>query len=99
VSRSRTTSKSNEVRQDLRVAVAYAAWRMCDLNLTTALDSGDASFFDRAAGMIHALPGLSDRSPKRTWRDVRPEDVSIDNVDGTQVAGSLTDPTEELPSI
>lgn len=87
----------SEIRQDLRVAVANAAWRMCDLNLTTGLDSGDASFFDRAAGMVYALPGPSDRLPIRTWRDVRPEDVSVVDLAGITVEGSMTEPTVELP--
>jgi L-fuculose-phosphate aldolase len=86
-----------KIRQDLRVAVAAAAWRMCDLKLTTGLDSGDATLYDRDAGLIYALPAPSDRLPIRTWRDVRPEDIAVVDKQGRMVDGSLTEPTVELP--
>jgi L-fuculose-phosphate aldolase len=70
---------------------------MCDLNLTTGLDSGDASVFDRQAGLIYALPAPSERLPIRSWRDVRPEDVAVITAEGEIVEGSLTEPTVEIP--
>lgn len=88
---------SSSVRDDLRAAVAAAGWRMVDLGLTTGLDSGDVSFFDREHGLIYALPAPSDRLPIRSWKDVRPEDVAVTDTTGAPVAGSLTEPTVELP--
>ena len=85
------------IRQALRVAVADAGWRLVDLGLTTGLNSGDASLFDRASGLVYALPAPSDRLPIRSWKDVRPEDVAVVTISGDPVDGSLTEPTVELP--
>ncbi|MFV0427392.1 MAG: class II aldolase/adducin family protein [Beutenbergiaceae bacterium] len=90
-------SQSATIRHDLRKEVALGAWRMVDLGLTTGLDSGDISLFDRDAGLIYALPAPSSRLPIRSWKDVRPEDVSVTDASGTALAGSFTEPTVELP--
>lgn len=80
-----------------RRAVAEAGWRMVEMKLTTGLDSGDASLFDRESGRIYALPAPSDRLPIRSWSDVRPEDVAIVDIDGLPAVGSLSEATVELP--
>lgn len=85
------------LRHDLRVAVAEAGWRLVNLDLTTGLDSGDVSYFDRVNGLIYALPAPSERLPIRSWKDVRPEDVSVVDPSGKTVKGALTEPTVELP--
>jgi len=90
-------SSSHHIRQDLRIAVADAGWRMVDLHLTTGLDSGDASFYDRENDLIYALPAPSERLPIRGWKDVRPEDVAVTTGAGEVLAESLTEPTVELP--
>lgn len=86
-----------KIRPDLSMAVARAAWDMCDLALTTGLDSGDASYFDRDEGVIYALPAPSERWAIRSWREVRPGDVALTTPDGTTLAQSFTEPTVELP--
>lgn len=80
-----------------RTAVAEAGWRMVELGLTTGLDAGDASFFDRANGVIYALPAPSARLPIRSWLDVRPEDVALVGPDGRLLDDSMSEPTVELP--
>jgi L-fuculose-phosphate aldolase len=70
---------------------------MVDLGLTTGLDSGDVTLFDREEGVIYALPSPSERLPIRSWKDVRPEDVAIVTTDGTVLRESMTEPTVELP--
>jgi ribulose-5-phosphate 4-epimerase/fuculose-1-phosphate aldolase len=85
------------IRFDIQAAVARAAHEMVDLKLTTGLDSGDISVFDREHGLVYALPAPSDRMPIRTWKEVRPEDVSVVRPDGAAVDGSFTEPTVELP--
>jgi ribulose-5-phosphate 4-epimerase/fuculose-1-phosphate aldolase len=85
------------IRQDLRIAVADAGWRLVDLGLTTGLDSGDVSYFDRGNDLIYALPAPSDRLPIRSWKDVRPEDVAVVTSKGEFISGSLTTPTVEFP--
>ncbi|HET7740015.1 MAG TPA: class II aldolase/adducin family protein [Mycobacterium sp.] len=84
-------------RDEYRVAVVDGAWRMVDLGLTTGLDSGDISVFDRENGLIYALPSPSARLPIRTWKDVRYEDIAIVDEHGNLQPESMTDPTVELP--
>jgi ribulose-5-phosphate 4-epimerase/fuculose-1-phosphate aldolase len=85
------------IRSDLRSAVARAGWRLVDLKLSTGLDSGDCSLFDRENGLIYSLPAPSDRLPIRSWKDVRPEDVAVTDAAGVRIEGSMTEPTVELP--
>ncbi|WP_441959973.1 class II aldolase/adducin family protein [Mycolicibacterium houstonense] len=85
------------IRHDYKVAVADGGWRMVDLGLTTGLDSGDITLFDRENDVIYALPAPSDRLPIRSWKDVRPEDVAVVDPEGNTLPGSLTEPTVELP--
>lgn len=86
-----------KIRHDYKVAVADGGWRMVDLGLTTGLDSGDITFFDRESDVVYALPAPSDRLPIRSWKDVRPEDVAVVDPDGNTLPESLTEPTVELP--
>lgn len=86
-----------KIRHDYKVAVADGGWRMVDLGLTTGLDSGDITLFDRQNGVVYALPAPSDRLPIRSWKDVRPEDVAVVDPDGNTLPESLTEPTVELP--
>lgn len=86
-----------KIRHDYKVAVADGGWRMVDLGLTTGLDSGDITLFDRENGVVYALPAPSDRLPIRSWKDVRPEDVAVVDPDGNTLPESLTEPTVELP--
>lgn len=86
-----------KIRHDYKVAVADGGWRMVDLGLTTGLDSGDITLFDRENGVAYALPAPSDRLPIRSWKDVRPEDVAVVDPDGNTLPESLTEPTVELP--
>lgn len=88
---------SDGVNPIYRTAVAEAGWRMVELGLTTGLDSGDASYFDRKSGIIYALPAPSDRLPIRSWLDVRPEDVAMVTPQGETLSESLTEATVELP--
>jgi len=85
------------IRHEHKVAVADAGWKMVDLGLTTGLDSGDVTLFDREEGVIYALPAPSDRMPIRSWKDVRPEDIAIVTPDGRVLPESMTEPTVELP--
>ena len=85
------------IRHEHKVAVADAGWKMVDLGLTTGLDSGDVTLFDREEGVIYALPAPSARMPIRSWKDVRPEDIAIVTPDGTVLPESMTEPTVELP--
>jgi L-fuculose-phosphate aldolase len=85
------------IRDEYRVAVVDGAWRMVDLGLTTGLDSGDITVFDRENGLIYALPSPSARLPIRTWKDVRYEDIAIVDEHGNLQPESMTDPTVELP--
>lgn len=86
-----------KIRHDYKVSVADGGWRMVDLGLTTGLDSGDITLFDRENGVVYALPAPSDRLPIRSWKDVRPEDVAVVDPDGNTLPESLTEPTVELP--
>ncbi len=81
----------------LRKQVAAAAVQMCADGLTTGLDSGDVSVFDRDAGLIYALPAPSPTWPIRSWAHTRAEDVAIIKPDGEPVAESYTEPTVEIP--
>lgn len=85
------------IRPDLQAAVARGGAEMVRLGLTTGLDSGDISVFDRENGMIYALPSPSDSFPIRSWTEVRPEDVAVVDATGEPVPGSFTEPTVELP--
>jgi len=89
--------KPSIIRHDLQEAVAQAGWRLVELGLTTGLDSGDVSLFDRSNGLIYALPAPSDRLPIRTWTDVRAEDIAVVTENGEILASSMTEPTVELP--
>ncbi len=95
------TGSPDHVKPTIRLArqtlVAQGAWEMVSLGLTTGLDSGDISLFDRESGLIYALPMPSDRLPIRSWKDVRPEDVAVVDATGAPVEGSFTEPTVELP--
>ena len=53
-----------KIRHDHKVAVADGGWRMVDLGLTTGLDSGDITVFDRENDVIYALPAPSDFRPR-----------------------------------
>jgi L-ribulose-5-phosphate 4-epimerase len=81
----------------LRARVAAAGTEMCDFGLTTGLDAGDVSVYDRKAGLIYALPCPSDQLRIRSWRDVRPEDVAVVDPTGKVVEGSFQIPTVEIP--
>jgi L-fuculose-phosphate aldolase len=89
--------KSALIQHSLQEAVAKAGWQLVELGLTTGLDSGDVSFFDRRNGLIYALPAPSDRLPIRSWRDVRAEDIAVVTENGEILVGSMTEPTVELP--
>jgi ribulose-5-phosphate 4-epimerase/fuculose-1-phosphate aldolase len=43
------------------------------------------------------LPAPSEQLRIRSWKEVRPEDVAVITLDGERVAGSLTNPSVELP--
>lgn len=82
---------------ELRRRIAEAATQMCEQSLTTGLDAGDISVFDRDAGLIYALPRPCAQLPIRSWRDIRPEDVAVITPDGKVVQDSYQTPTVEIP--
>jgi L-fuculose-phosphate aldolase len=82
---------------EIRRRIAEAATEMCKKSLTTGLDAGDISVFDRDAGIIYALPRPCEDLPIRSWTDIRPEDVAVLSPDGKLMEGSTQRPTVEIP--
>jgi ribulose-5-phosphate 4-epimerase/fuculose-1-phosphate aldolase len=85
------------IRTEFQDLIVRGANQMVDYGLTTGLDSGDISIFDRENSVIYALPAPSERFPIRSWKEVRREDVAIVDPAGARLSESYTDPTVELP--
>src|SRR5690625_4274210 len=88
------TESTSALIRDKLVEIGH---RLVDLQLSTGLDSGDASYFDRASNVVYSLPGPSDRLPIRSWRDIRREDIATTDSDGVLHTDSNHEPTVELP--
>lgn len=83
--------------EEIRRRIAEAATDMVRHRLTTGLDAGDISVFDRDAGLIYALPRPCEELPIRSWTDIRPEDVAVIDPSGKLIEGSAQHPTVEIP--
>jgi L-fuculose-phosphate aldolase len=86
-----------EFQYEIRRRMAEAANEMVAQSLTTGLDAGDISVFDRENGLIYALPRPCAQLPIRSWREIRLEDVAVIFPDGKLVEGSYQTPTVEIP--